>query len=212
MFTGIIEKIGTLKHKKTSTNMQVLGFTVSDMWPDIALGESIAINGVCLTVTKKTHNTFFADVSHPTLQTTNLGKLTIGSSVNVERALQVGDRLGGHFVQGHVDGVGDIQQIIRNNDNIFVHIHAGGEILHQLIDKGSVAVNGVSLTIQELHNDSFSVVIIPHTWDHTTFAAVRVHDAVNIEGDLIGKYVERHTTMKKQPLTVDYLHEQGFSI
>jgi len=210
MFTGIIEKVGKLKYKKTKAGMHELGFSVESLWPDITVGESIAINGVCLTITKKTYDTFFTDVSGPTLKSTNLGKLTIGSSVNLERALKVGDRLGGHFVQGHVDGVGSIRDMSKKNDNIFLYISARKDIMNHLIDKGSIAVNGVSLTIQELYDDSFSVVIIPYTWKYTTFANVRVHDTMNIEVDLIGKYVQKHTAMKRQPLTMEYLKEQGF--
>ncbi len=210
MFTGIIEKQGKLKHKRTKTDMYELGFEVGELWTDLSIGESIAVNGVCLTVTRIFGKAFFSDVSQPTLSATNLGKISVGCSVNLERALKVGDRLGGHWVQGHVDGVGSVEKIVKRNDNIFVHIRAEKNIIEYLIHKGSVAVNGVSLTVQELGDDSFSVVVIPHTWNHTMFSDLNVHDIVNIEVDLISKYIKKYTTNQKRPLTFDYLQEQGY--
>lgn len=210
MFTGLIEKTGKLTARRNKgSDMAVVTLSVSDMWQDVVLGESIAVNGVCLTVTQIGKESFNADVSLPTLEATTLGRLAIGAPVNLERALRVGDRLGGHMVQGHVDGVGTIQKITVETNNVFLTVAAPYEILSKLILKGSIAIDGISLTIQALEERSFTAVIIPHTFKHTNLSFAKTYDCVNLEGDIISKYVERHL-LRKEPLSEAYLREQGF--
>ncbi|MBU1862087.1 MAG: riboflavin synthase [Candidatus Omnitrophica bacterium] len=210
MFTGIIEKVGTLKAKKTKSDMHEVCIAVDTLWNDFQIGESIAVNGVCLTVTGFKKNMFFADASQPTLAVTTIGLLKKGAFVNIERALRIGDRLGGHWVQGHVDGMGQIKRIVKNKKDIFLHIGVSPAIRNNMVMKGSVAVDGVSVTIQEMSSDSFSVVIIPHTFKNTSFTLLKVNDRVNIEVDILSKYVKQHLKGEKSSLTAQLLQEEGF--
>jgi riboflavin synthase len=211
MFTGLIEKVGTVRYKQPKGKMYELAVSVNPVWPDIVLGESIAVNGVCLTVTRLLDDGFAVDVSLPTLESSNIKALRIGQKLNLERALRVGDRLGGHWVQGHVDGTGILKKINKTAENIFVTIELPANIAEEVILKGSIAVDGVSLTIQELTKTSLTVVIIPHTFQNTTFCVLHVDDTVNLEVDLISKYVKRHlANSAKKPLNLEYLREMGF--
>ncbi|HTY07851.1 MAG TPA: riboflavin synthase, partial [Candidatus Edwardsbacteria bacterium] len=164
--------------------------------PGLHLGESIAVDGACLTVAKLEKTGFTADVSHESLDKTIIGKYNIGAAVNLEQALQLGDRLGGHFVAGHVDCAGKIGKIIKRSTDWDLAVHLGRSDLKYIVGKGSVAVNGISLTVAAKLRDGFTLVIVPHTLRTTTIANWRTGDAVNIEFDIIGKYVESYTTGK----------------
>jgi riboflavin synthase len=211
MFTGLIEKIGTVRAKEVRTDTCVLTIALEQMWDDVLIGESIAVNGVCLSVTTLQKDSFSVDVSLPTLRDSTIGGLRSGAPVNLERALRMGDRLGGHLVQGHVDGTARIMQIKKTAANVFLTFQADPALMQYLILKGSVAIDGVSLTIQELTDTYFTVVIIPHTFHNTTFSKLALNDPVNLEVDLISKYTQKHLLhTSKTPLTVDYLREKGF--
>lgn len=188
MFTGIIENRGTLKNKVASRNMYKLIFDLENTWDDITLGESIAVNGVCLTVTEFSNRSFSADVSIPTLQDTTLSKLSINSIVNLERSLRLGDRFGGHIVQGHVDGVGRVVSSIKKDDNLIIKITAGRKLLDLIILKASIAIDGVSLTVQGVDLNDFTLVIIPHSAKKTTLEKLRIGSEINIEVDMFAKY------------------------
>jgi len=213
MFTGLIEKTGTLKSQKPTAELIEMAFQVDEMWSDIVVGESIAVNGVCLTVTRFKGNVFYVDASKPTLAASNLSTLKSGSRVNLERALKVGDRLGGHWVQGHVDGVACVNNIKKEKGNVFISFTAPQSVVVQMIDKGSVALDGISLTIQVLTKDSFTVVVIPHTFKHTTLADRTKKDMVNIEVDMLSKYVRKHLStqsIKKTSFSTADLENLGF--
>ena len=170
--------------------MYKLTFEVDDNWKDLTLGESIAVNGVCLTVTEFSNTTFSADVSIPTLKDSTLGSLSINREVNLERSLKLSDRLGGHIVQGHVDGTGRVISVVKKDDNLIIKIHVE-KMIHELVAlKASIAVDGVSLTVQDVGIDDFKIVIIPHSCEKTILEKLRVGDAVNIEADLFAKYAK----------------------
>jgi riboflavin synthase len=189
MFTGLIEKQGILKSKIAKKNMYKLSFQIHGIWNNLVLGESIAVNGVCLTVTEITHDSFSADISLPTLRDSTMNNLNVGESLNLERSLQVGERLGGHIVQGHVDGTGKIISCTKKDDNLIIKVSVEHK-LHKLIaPKASIAVNGVSLTIQDLSSNSFTIVIIPHSARNTNLQLLKGGCKVNIEIDVLAKYV-----------------------
>ncbi len=191
MFTGIIEEIGTLKmitHKPKSAQLTI---KASHVLNETKLGDSIATNGVCLTVVDKGNDTFTVDVMHQTLNNSNLALLKQGDPLNLERALKLSDRLGGHLVQGHVDGTGTITAITQDDIAYWLSIKAPEEVMKYIIEKGSIAIDGVSLTVASLTKDTFSVSIIPHTAQETTLLNKTRGAKVNLENDLIGKYTER---------------------
>jgi riboflavin synthase len=195
MFTGLIEDVGTIKSLRYKEGAAVL--TVRTALPIRAsgLGASIAVNGACLTVVRKGRNTFTVDVSSETIRRTGLKTLRAGSLVNLERPMRLGDRLGGHLVTGHVDGVGEAQSIEKRGDFTFFTFRVPVRLGSLLVCKGSVAVDGISLTVNDCGPRHFSVAIIPFTTEHTNLRVRRVGDKVNIETDLIGKYV--HTFLEK---------------
>jgi riboflavin synthase len=198
MFTGLIEKQGILKRKITQKNMYKLTFYVDKMWKDLELGESIAVNGVCLTVTEFTSSSFTTDISLPTLRDSSMYYLNNGMEVNLERSLQLGDRLGGHIVQGHVDGVGKVISSTKKDTNLIIKIAVDYK-LHKLIArKASIAVDGVSLTVQDVASDSFTIVIIPHSVKCTNLLQLKIGDKVNIEIDVLAKYVEHFLGSQKE--------------
>ncbi|MCF7790892.1 MAG: riboflavin synthase [Victivallales bacterium] len=198
MFTGLIEKQGVLRSKIFKKNMYEITFTVKQNWQDLEIGESIAVDGVCLTAKKFDADSFVADISLPTLKDTTLSKLKNGSKVNLERSLKVGGRLGGHIVQGHVDGTGRILSVRTHDNNITVKIAPNRKLLELIILKASIAVNGVSLTVQDKQADSFSVVIIPHSAENTNLPALKTGDSVNIEIDVLAKYVKHFLNSGRQ--------------
>ena len=214
MFTGLIEDIGTLQDIRTGADFASL--TVATVLPmeEISLGESIAVNGVCLTVTSFGEGLFSADVSPETLRCTSLGQLSRGSRVNLERALRLSDRLGGHLVTGHVDGLARIVERSREGNAWVFRFQVDSSLCSYLVAKGSVTIDGISLTINDVTNESFSLAIIPHTLEMTTLQDRKVGDDVNVETDLIGKYVARFlqngAVEKSQSVTMDVLAKHGF--
>lgn len=191
MFTGLIEDIGTLE-KKTPTGVDVtVEVRTSLPLSEVSLGDSIAVNGACLTVTSMGGASFTADASSETMRLTALGSVRPGERVHLERALRVGDRLGGHFVQGHVDGTGRIARSARAGRSWDIWIDVGADLLCEIVPKGSITVDGVSLTVNELSSSGFRLTIVPHTEAETLLAEYRPGRLVNIETDVIGKYVRR---------------------
>lgn len=191
MFTGIIETLGKASRIERAGDSIKLTVSAGFIAEDVALGDSVSINGVCLTVTdiKPPHITF--DAVYETMRRTTLGDLRVGDAVNLERSLPVNGRLGGHIVQGHVDGTGRIASIRPIDNSWFVYIDASPELMRYIVTKGSVAIDGISLTVADSADRTFSLSIIPHTWDNTTLRDKRAGDPVNIECDILGKYVEK---------------------
>ena len=192
MFTGIIEGVGRLAARATIGGDARLRIEVGSLpFEHVALGESIAVNGTCLTVVAFDAASFEADASNETLALTTLGQLPLGAALNLERAMRPDDRLGGHLVSGHVDGVGAVASITDDARAQRWRFGAPPEVLRYVAKKGSICVDGVSLTVNEVDNDGFEVALVPHTVAHTAFAATAVGDAVNLEVDLVARYVER---------------------
>ena len=218
MFTGIIEEKGTIITVKKGAHSAVLKISAKEVLGDARIGDSIAVNGVCLTVTHITDSSFEADVMHETLNRTSLSALSGGSKVNLERAMAAGGRFGGHIVSGHIDGTGTIKSITRDDNAIWYKISAKKEILRYIVEKGSIAIDGISLTVAKVSDTDFSVSVIPHTSSVTTLGDRKVGDIVNLENDIIGKYVEKlmkpadaETDSKKSSgITMEYLISNGF--
>ena len=216
MFTGIIETIGRVKAVERRGDGASLALTAEFSANDIKVGNSVAINGVCLTVTSQNGNSFHADLGLETLKVTTLSGLLPGDFVNVERAMQMGGRLDGHLVQGHVDGIGKVININRFDNGLEVTLEATPSISKYLVKRGSVAVNGVSLTIIACGKTDFKVFLIPHTIEATTLKHAKEGDEVNLEVDIIGKYVEklaRPDTSEDSPpskVTDEFLKRHGF--
>lgn len=214
MFTGLVEDRGIVRGIKKGHLSASLHIESSVICEDLKVGDSIAVNGVCLTATSCNSRTFFADVMAETLAKTNLGLLKEGDQVNLERALKVGGRLGGHFVTGHVDGVGEILRINKRGISTEIWVKVPAELQPYLTPQGSITVDGTSLTIAELLPSSFKVSLIPHTLEKTILGLKKTGDLVNLEADILGKYVffllGKGTESKQRELTVDFLAEHGF--
>jgi riboflavin synthase len=212
MFTGLIEDIGRIAAMDRRGAAAVLTVTTSLPLAEIAIGDSVAVNGACLTVTAKSGTTLTFDVSPETISGTTIVGLRSGSSVNLERALRLGDRMGGHIVTGHIDCIGKLARTSETSGNRVLEFTLPAENARYLVTKGSVAINGTSLTVNRVTADGFSVNIIPLTQDATTLSSLRVGDQINIETDIIGKYVERLTAPWKQGngLSIKALAENGF--
>jgi len=190
MFTGLIETVGHVSGIASVPS----GFRMrvrTPLAPELMLGESVAVNGVCLTVTAVEGGELQADIGPETARVTTFGSLRTGQAVNLERSLRAGDRLGGHFVQGHVDGVGTIEGLRQDGVAHWMTISFPSALTPLLIPKGSVAVDGISLTVAALRERQFDLMIIPFTWEHTNLSSLRVDDHVNLECDMLGKYVVR---------------------
>ena len=212
MFTGIIEEIGVIKKITKGANSAKLLIQCNKVLEETKLGDSICTNGVCLTVTEINDHSFQADVMAETLLRSNLGNLTLGSEVNLERALTLSSRLGGHIVSGHIDGVGKIVSLKRIDNSIEVTIEAKLSILKYIIEKGSITIDGISLTVIYV---AFKVCIIPHTGEKTILLKKKVGETVNLECDILGKYVERLLSFKveekkKSNISEGFLRENGF--
>ncbi|MGE5544343.1 MAG: riboflavin synthase [Bacillota bacterium] len=215
MFTGIIEELGKVREIKRGSQSCQLVIAASHVLTDVKLGDSIAVNGVCLTVVAFETGWFAAEVMWETLRKTNLEKLHSGDRVNLERALRLGDRLGGHLVLGHVDGVGRIIEQQRVDIALVTRIGSPPELLRYVLPKGSVAVDGVSLTVVENLADSFTVSLIPHTAKLTTLGWKKPGDLVNLETDIIGKYVESlmkgaGSSSNQERMDLAFLQKHGF--
>ena len=191
MFTGLVQDVGTLSALSRSGNDAVFEIRTALDAATFALGESIAVDGCCLTVTRLSHDTFTVELSAETLRRSHLGELKQGARLHLERALAVGDRLGGHFVQGHVDGVGRLVERRDEGACVVLRFAIPADLLPALVEKGSIAVSGVSLTINQLTADGLEVMIIRHTQDKTGLAALAVGASVNIETDMLAKHVRR---------------------
>lgn len=216
MFTGLIEEIGTIQTVTSSKESLRIKVIANKVLQDIKLGDSISTNGVCLTVTEYDNKSFCVDVMPETYKMTNLKYLTLGDKVNLERALRVGDRVGGHFVSGHIDGVGKIESFIGDVNAIWITICTSSKLLMYIIKKGSIAIDGISLTVAYVDEKVFKVSIIPHTKDMTTLVQKKVGDEVNLECDMIGKYVERFLRQKEEvqsqnTIDLDFLSKHGFA-
>lgn len=215
MFTGIIEEIGVLQNMKRGTNEYQLTLSAKKVLQDVKLGDSIAVNGVCLTVTSFTSEQFTVDVMPETVKATSLQSLARGSSVNLERAMAANGRFGGHFVQGHVDGVGTIKSKNQVSNAVYFWIETSAEMMRYIVPKGSVAIDGISLTVVEVKDNQFSISIIPHTITETILQFKQHGDGVNIECDMLAKYMERllekrvaHTS--NNGVTLEKLAENGY--
>lgn len=191
MFTGLVEETGTTVRLEREARSATLTVAVRTVQDGARIGDSLAVNGCCLTVTEIDCNRMTFDVIPETLDRTNLGELSPGAAVNLERPLTAGARLGGHFVQGHIDGVGTIVSMTPDDNAVIVEIEAPPRLRRYLVEKGSVAVDGVSLTVAEVRPETFTVWTIPHTRQATTLGEKVVGDRVNLECDLLGKYIER---------------------
>ena len=191
MFTGIVEEVGTLVARTDGVNSAVLRIRARTALEDVALGDSIAVNGVCLTATQVLDGRFTADVMRETLRRSSLAEVGDGSPVNLELPLRATDRLGGHVVQGHVDGVGAVRAARDDGFSRVVSIAAPPELLRYVVEKGSIAVDGVSLTVADVAGDGFSVALIPETLERTNLGAAAPGTPVNLEVDVLAKYVEK---------------------
>ena len=208
MFTGIIEEVG----KVTSVQSENLVITASKALRGIELGGSIAVNGVCLTVTNFNTNSFSVDIMPETLKRTNLGLLQAGDRVNLERPLALGGQLGGHLVQGHADDTGRVAATKWDGGAIIIRFEAPAEVMYYVAEKGFIAVDGVSLTVVTKDSSSFQVSVVDYTQKHTTLGSRRVGDLVNLEVDIIAKYVEQLTRPRRPGITIDFLQEHGFLV
>jgi riboflavin synthase len=213
MFTGIVEELGRISRLQAGPLAAVMEIHASKVMADAEIGDSIAVNGVCLTVTAIRRDGFSVDLSAETLRRTNLGDLQSGSPVNLERSLSFGGKMGGHFVQGHVDGVGTVAQIKAEGEGKMVRFHAPPEVMRYVVTKGYVGVDGMSLTVVEPDEESFAVAFIPHTLAHTVVQFYRRGVRVNLEADVLGKYVEKFIAgrlPKSSGVTQSLLEEAGF--
>ena len=208
MFTGIVEEIGRV----TSAQPGNLVITASQVLPGMELGGSIAVNGVCLTVTGFNSRAFVVDIMPETLRRTNLGLLGAGDEVNLERPLTPEKQLGGHFVQGHIDDTGRVTSVTWDGEAMLIRIEAPAEAMRYIVNQGFIAVDGVSLTIVDCDASSFLVSIVDYTRKHTTLGSKQVGDLVNLEVDIIAKYLERLSQAHRPGITVDFLQEHGFLV
>ncbi|MGE5416937.1 MAG: riboflavin synthase [Acidobacteriota bacterium] len=221
MFTGIVEELGKVKEIRRGSLSCQLDIGAAEVLSDVKMGDSIAVNGVCLTVVAFNKSMFTADVMPETMKKTGLDQLLAGNVVNLERAMKLGDRMGGHIVSGHVDGVGRIIEQNRLDIALVTRIACQAELLRYIIPKGSVAIDGISLTVVDVMNDSFTVSLIPHTAKLTTLGWKKPGDTVNLETDVIGKYVERllmspavrmQNSGEDSQIDLNFLRDHGFSV
>ena len=223
MFTGIIEETGKVEAVAKGSNSAVITIAAVKVLEDTKIGDSIAVNGVCLTVTSISGRKFSADVMAETLRRSSLGSLKHGSMVNLERAMAANGRFGGHIVPGHIDGVGVISSFEKEDNAVWVEIETPAKILRYIVEKGSITIDGISLTVAKLTDSSFAVSVIPHTGEETTLLNRNQGDIVNLENDIVGKYVERLMNFKtddrdnkseernnSDSITMNFLNENGF--
>jgi riboflavin synthase len=215
MFTGIVEEIGKINSIKRGEKSVSLTIDAKKILEDVKLGDSISTNGVCLTVTHFTNSNFTVDVMAETVRKSNLGLLSPGMDVNLERAVKISDRLGGHIVSGHIDGIGNIREVEKEDNAVWITVEAEKGILKYIIYKGSIAIDGISLTVAYVDDQVFKVSIIPHTKNSTTLFNKSIGDTVNLECDLIGKYIEKLINYKeeepiKSKINMSFLEENGF--
>ena len=212
MFTGIVEEIGKIRSIQPGTHSVRLEIEAERVLEGTRVGDSIATNGVCLTVTQLESSSFWADVMPETLRRSSLGGLCKGDCVNLERALRWEDRLGGHLVSGHIDGVGRIESIRQEDNAVWLTIAADQKLLRYVVEKGSIAIDGVSLTVASVTSSQFRVSLIPHTRFVTVLGSKRVGEPVNLEVDIVAKYVEKllGSRVEKPGISLEYLQQNGF--
>lgn len=221
MFTGIIEEKGRIRYIQLSGDSGVLAVKARKVLEGTNIGDSIAVNGVCLTVTSLQPDGFTADVMAETIRRSNLGKCKAGSYVNLERAMAADGRFGGHIVSGHIDGTGIIRSMIREENAVWISIGTSKQILKLIVEKGSICIDGVSLTVAKVDEEGFQVSVIPHTGEETTLLEKEPGALVNLENDMIGKYVEKllgtqnneepnEEKQKKSGITMEFLEQFGF--
>lgn len=220
MFTGIIEETGRIVSIKKGAKSSVLQIEGNVIFEDLKLGDSVAVNGVCLTVTDITNRSFFADVMSETLRRSSLGELKQNSAVNLERAMAANGRFGGHIVSGHIDGTGTISRIEKEDNAIWYTIKASEKLMRYIVEKGSIAIDGISLTVAKVGSGEFCVSVIPHTMRETILAAKGVGSIVNLENDVVGKYIERFlqcpmngeekSDKGESKITMEFLAKAGF--
>ena len=214
MFTGIIEAVGKIEARSQEKGEWRLKFSTGDLdLSDVKIGDSIAVSGCCLTVVEKQATAFLADVSNETMRCTSLGTLEIGSAVNLEKAMLATDRFGGHIVSGHVDGVGHLIKVENEGQSIKMTFKIPSNLSKYVAAKGSICVDGTSLTVNEANDDYFAVNLIPHTQDETVSGSYKIGDSVNLEVDIIARYLERMNeglNSKAHEITEGYLKENGF--
>lgn len=212
MFTGLIEEIGRLALVENIPGGKRIKIYASEIMDDVKVDDSICVNGVCLTVTKFEKDFFWADAVGETLNKTTIGKLKTGAELNLERALKLSGRLGGHILQGHANCIGSITQITRLGENYFLEITIPAEFEKYVIQEGSIAVDGISLTVAKLNGNKIGLSIIPHTWNGTNLKTKKTGDQINIEVDVIAKYVEKLLSNKKENnnLTENWLKDIGY--
>lgn len=215
MFTGLVEEVGTIQAITKSTKSARITIKARKVLEEVKLGDSISTNGVCLTVTDFSTNHFTVDVMAETMRRSNLKNLSSGDEVNLERALRLGDRLGGHMVSGHIDGIGVIDKYEDEDNAVWITIKTSPELLKYIVEKGSIGIDGVSLTVAYVDDVLFKVSIIPHTKDVTTLLRRKIGDEVNLEYDMVGKYIEKLMFYREQPIVkkgidVNFLSENGF--
>lgn len=216
MFTGIIEEKGTIKYLRLSGTSGVLAVKASKILEKTRIGDSIAVNGICLTITALQPDGFTADVMAETIIRSCLSTCKSGTNVNLERAMTIEDRFGGHIVSGHIDGVGQIESMTREENAVWVTINTSNDILRLIVKKGSICIDGISLTVAKVTEQNFQVSIIPHTGEETILLDKTPGDFVNLENDVIGKYVEKllgistQDKKTKSNITMNFLTEYGF--
>lgn len=215
MFTGIVEEMGQVEGIQRGRQSAVLTIRAKTVLEGTKIGDSIAVNGVCLTVTSLSSDRFTADVMHETLDRSSLAQLKRGGAVNLERAMPADGRFGGHIVAGHIDGTGRVIQIQKDDNAVWYTIQAPPQVLRYIVEKGSVAVDGISLTVARVGTDSFAISAIPHTVAQTVLRDRKEGDLVNLETDIIGKYVEKLLTPAPETpasggITLDFLARNGF--
>ena len=214
MFTGLIEEIGKIQKVEPISGGKRIKINAAAILDDLKIDDSVAINGICLTATKVENDGFWADAVGATLEKTSLANVKDNYEVNLERALRFNDRLGGHLVQGHVNGLGEITQIKKLGENYYLEVSVPEELEKYLIDEGSIAIDGISLTIASLNNNSVGVSVIPHTWKNTNLINRKIGDKVNIETDMIAKYIEKLLSKKEEKssgkISESWLKEMGY--
>ena len=211
MFTGIVEDVGNVVSVVPRGTGVILGVSSALPLEEIRVGDSLSVSGACLTVTSKEKDKVFADVSAETLSRTTFRALTTGSRVNLERSLSLSGRLDGHIVYGHVDGTGRVREVRRAGESRVFHIRIDPSIMKYIVFKGAVALDGVSLTVSSIHPEGFEVTLIPLTLARTTFGDLRQGEAVNVEADIVGKYVARFLERRGNGVSLDFLKKHGFA-
>lgn len=214
MFTGIIEEIGKISSIKPIAGGMRIKISSGKILEDVSVNDSVCVNGVCLTAIKVENDGFWVDAVGTTLEKTTFSKIQLSAQVNLERSLKLNDRLGGHFVQGHTNGTGTILQIIKLGENYYLKIRVDENLEKYLIEEGSIAIDGVSLTIAELDGSNVGISLIPHTWQNTSVQFYKVGDKVNIETDVLAKYIEKLVRRNEDKdninITENWLKELGY--